>query len=204
MPGSLSQISVLLLFIIPGFVLMRVKRIAYPVAEASTTSTVLDSLALSSVVYAVASPLLYLSYHYGWAVTRPVLFSTLALFILLVIPCGLGGLYVWFIKTEKARWLGEFLGFPNPDPTAWDYHFRKRRAYWVWLTFKSGKVMAGLFGPNSFASSFPHKRDLYIEKLLRLDEHGHVLGLVDGSAGALVMMRDLERIQFFEIDEVEL
>lgn len=108
-------------------------------------------------------------------------------------------------KTEKLRWLRrlrEFLGFPHPDPTARDYHFRKGRPYWLWLTFKSGKVMAGLFGPNSFASSFPHKRDLYIEKLLRLDEDGHVVELIDNSAGALVMMEDVERIQFFEIDEV--
>ena len=204
MPGSLSQILVLLVFIIPGFVLMRVKRVAYPTAETSTASAVLDSLALSCVVYALASPLLYLSYLYRWPVTRPVLFSTLSLLILLVVPCGLGGSYVWFTKTEKARWLREFLGFPHPDPTAWDYHFRKGKAYWIWLTFKSGKVMAGLFGPNSFASSFPHKRDIYIEKLLRLDEHGRVVELIDGSAGALVMMEDLERIQFFEIDEVKM
>ena len=204
MPGSLSQILVLLVFIIPGFVLMRVKRVAYPTAETSTASAVLDSLALSCVVYALASPLLYLSYLYGWPVTQPFLFSTLSLLILLVVPWGLGGSYVWFTKTEKARWLREFLGFPHPDPTAWDYHFRKGKAYWVCLTFKSGKVMAGLFGPNSFASSFPHKRDIYIEKLLRLDEHGRVVELIDGSAGALVMMEDLERIQFFEIDEVKM
>ena len=88
--------------------------------------------------------------------------------------------------------------------TAWDYHFRKGRAYWVWLTFKNGKVMAGLFGPNSFASSFPHKRDLYVEKLLRLDENGGVVELIENSSGALVAMEDLERIEFFELDEVKI
>jgi len=201
-PTSFSQILVLLLFIIPGFVVMRVKRVAYPTVEPSTASTALDSLALSCVVYAVASPLLYLSYLHGWHITRPVLFGILALFILLIVPCIFGVLYVWLTKTQKALWLREFLGFPHPDPTAWDYHFRKGRPYWVWLTFKSGKVMAGLFGPSSFASSFPHKRDLYVEKLLRLDERGHVVELIDNSAGALVMMEDVERIQFFEIDEV--
>ena len=203
MPGSLSQIWVLLVFIIPGFVLMRVKRVAYPTAEASTGSTMLDSLTLSCVVYAFVSPLLYLSNLYSWPVTRPVLFSMLALVILLAVPCALGTLYVRFTKSGRARWLREVLGFPNPDPTAWDYLFRQQRAYWVWLTFKSGKVMAGLFGPNSFASSFPHKQDLYVEKLLRLDEDGNVVELLDGSAGALVMMGDLEGIQFFEIDEVK-
>jgi hypothetical protein len=79
MPGSLSQIWVLLVFIIPGSVIMRVKRVAYPTAEASTGSTILDSLTLSCVVYALASPSLYLSYRYRWPVTRPVLFAFLAL-----------------------------------------------------------------------------------------------------------------------------
>lgn len=171
--------------------------------QASIASTALDSLALSCVVYALASPLLYIGYLYRWPVTRPVLFSILAVVILLVVPCALGALYIRFAKSGRAAWLRDFLGFPNPDPTAWDYLFRKQRAYWVWLTFKSGKVMAGLFGPNSFASSFPNKRDIYVEKLLRLDENGNVVELLDGSAGALVMMEDLERIQFFEIDEVK-
>ena len=49
MPVSLSQIWVLLVFIIPAFVLMRVKRVAYPTAEASIATTALDSLALSCV-----------------------------------------------------------------------------------------------------------------------------------------------------------
>ncbi len=202
MPESFNQVLLLLVFIIPGFVLMRVKRVAYPTAETSTASTILDSLALSCLVYAVASPLIYFAYHYGWYVARPTLFAALAFLILLVIPCALGTIYLRLTEAGKARRLRELLGLPHPDPTAWDYHFRKGRAYWIWLTFKSGKVMAGLFGPNSFASSFPHKCDLYIEKLLRLDAHGRVVELIENSAGALVMMDDLERIQFFEVAEV--
>jgi hypothetical protein len=203
MPGSLSQILVLLVFIIPGFVLMRVKRMACPTAEASPGSTVLDSVALSCVVYALASPVLYISYHYRWPIARPVLFSMLALVILLVVPCALGAFYILFTKTGTARWLREFLGFPHPDPTAWDYLFRKQRAYWVRLAFKSGKVMAGLFGSQSFASSFPQKRDLYVEKLLRLDENGDVVELIESSSGVLVAMEDLEMIEFFKLDEVK-
>jgi hypothetical protein len=203
-PTSFGQIVILLVFLIPGFVLMRVKRVAYPTVEPSTTSTVLDSLALSCVIYALSSPLLYLAFLRRWYVTRPILFAILALAVLLILPGFLGAWYVHLAKAGKMRWLREFLGFPHPDPTAWDYHFRKGRAYWVWLTFKSGKVMAGLFGPNSFASSFPHKRDLYIEKLLRPDERGRVVELIENSAGALVVMDDVERMQFFEIEEVRI
>jgi hypothetical protein len=204
MPGSLSQILVLLVFIIPGFVMMRVKRVAYPAVEPSAASIVLDSLALSCLVYALASPFLYVAYLHQWYVNRPVLFGTLALAILLVLPFALGSLYVWATKTERARWLRQFVGFPHPDPTAWDYHFRKAKPYWVWLTFKSGQVLAGLFGPNSFAGSFPHRQDIYVEKLLSLDRRGKVEGLIENSAGALVRMDDLERIEFFEVEGVDI
>lgn len=81
-------------------------------------------------------------------------------------------------------------------------HFRKGRPYWIWLTFKSGQVMAGLFGPNSFAGSFPNRQDIYVEQLLSLDEDGKVKALIENSAGAIVRMDDLERIEFFEIEGV--
>ncbi len=202
MPTSLNEVLILLVFIIPGFVLVRVKRAAYPSVSTATADTVLESLAWSCFVHVFALPLWYPGYVSGWWTAHPVTFGLFAFTILLLLPCALGGLYVWLTNTGRLRWFREFLGFPHPDPTAWDYHFRKGRPYWVWLTFKSGKVMAGLFGPNSFASSFPHKRDLYIEKLLKLDQSGHVVELIDNSAGALVMMEDVERIQFFEIGEV--
>jgi len=204
MPTSFNQILLLLVFIIPGFVVMRIKRMAYPTAEASAGNTVLDSLALSCVIYALASPVIYLTYCWRWPATRPIAFATFAFVVLLVFPCGLGALYVRLTKLEKFRWLREFLGFIHPDPTAWDYHFRKGRAYWIWLTFKNGKVMAGLYGPNSFASSLPEHRDIYIEKLLKLDNHGHVVELIENSAGALVRMEELERMQFFEIEGVSI
>jgi hypothetical protein len=47
------------------------------------------------------------------------------------------------------------------------------------------------------------KRDLYVEKLLRLDENGDVVELIENSSGVLVVMEDLEQIEFFEFDEVK-
>ncbi len=202
MPTTLNQIVVFLAFIIPGFVLARVKRMAYPTMEVATADTMLDSLALSCVIHALAAPVWYLTYIRGWYLTHPAVFALLALGILLLLPGLLGLVYIKGSSTKVGRAAREFLGLPHPDPTAWDYLFRKQRAYWIWLTFKSGKMMAGLFGPNSFASSFPQKRDLYVEKLLRLDEAGRVVELIEGSAGALVMMNDLERVEFFEIGDV--
>ncbi|MBZ5552717.1 MAG: DUF6338 family protein [Acidobacteriia bacterium] len=203
MPETMNQILVLLVFIVPGFIVIRVKRIAYPRAEEATLSIVLDSLALSSLVHAICFPIWYWIYASRSYATAPTLFVLQVFVILLLVPVLFGILFNFSVRTDKARWLREFLYFPHPDPTAWDYHFRKGRAYWIWLTFKNGQVMAGLFGPNSFAGSFPNRQDLYIEKLLSLDEHGKVKSLIENSAGALVRMDDLDRIEFFEIGGVK-
>ena len=47
MPSSLNQILILVAFVIPGFVMVRVKRLSYPVVTDSLQTTLLDSLALS-------------------------------------------------------------------------------------------------------------------------------------------------------------
>jgi len=192
----------IVVFIIPGFVLMRVKRVSYPPSEYSAQSTILDSLALSCLIHGLASPVWYWSYVSELYSTEPTLFGIQVFAILFAIPVLVGILLNMTSRAESMRWLREFLYIPHPDPTAWDHHFRKGRAYWVWLTFKGGPVMAGLFGPNSFASSFPHEQDLYVEKLLSLDPRGRVLGWQENSAGALVKMENLERIEFFELEEV--
>lgn len=202
MPETFSQVLVLLVFIIPGFILIRVKRLAYPAAEESATSILLDSLALSCLVHGLCSPIWYWAYVSRTYVATPLLFGAQVFGILFAVPTLVGILYNVLSRRERMRWLRELLGVPHPDPTAWDHNFRKGHAYWVWLTFKSGQVMAGLFGPNSFASSFPHEQDLYVEKLLSLDKRGTVQGWVEGSAGALVKMNDLERIEFFEIEGI--
>ncbi len=202
MPQSLNQVLLLVAFIIPGFIVIRVKRLSYPAAEESIQGTLLDSLALSCIVHGVCSPVWYLSYVYRTYLSQPKIFGLQVFAILFVVPVLLGVLYNLWSGTDKARWLRRLLGVPHPIPVAWDYHFRKRRPLWVWLTFKSGQVMAGLFGPSSFASSFPHRQDLYIEKLLRLDSHAKVQGWRENSAGALVRMHDLERVEFFDVEGV--
>ncbi len=45
---------------------------------------------------------------------------------------------------------------------------------------------------------------LFLEKLLLLDEDGTVAGWADYSAGALVKMEEVERLEFLEIEGMAL
>ena len=200
MPTTMSQVLILVAFLIPGFILVRVKRLSYPSAEEPFQRTLLDSLTLSCIVHGLASPLWYWCYASGTATRRPVVTGLMVFAILFAIPALLGLIYNLLAASGGARWLRELLKIPDPLPTAWDFYFRKRPGCWVRVILKSGQVIAGLFGPSSFASSFPRNQDLFLEKLLSLDEDGMVLGWADYSAGALVKMEEVERLEFFEIE----
>lgn len=200
MPTTLSQVLILVAFFIPGFILVRVKRLSYPSAEESLQGMLLDSLTLSCIVHGLASPIWYWCYASGIPTRRPIVFGLVVFAILFAIPVLLGLLYSLVAASAGARWLRGFLNIPEPLPTAWDYYFRNRPGCWVRVILKSGQVIAGLFGPSSFASSFPQRQDLFLEKLLSLDEDGMVAGWADYSAGALVKMEEIERLEFFEIE----
>ena len=59
MPTTISQVPILVAFIIPGFVLVRVKRLSFPSAGESFQMTLLDSMALSCIIHGLAFPVWY-------------------------------------------------------------------------------------------------------------------------------------------------
>lgn len=50
----------------------------------------------------------------------------------------------------------------------------------------------------SFASSFPHPRDLYIQQLWIVDSAGYFISAVEDSTGALVSFDECELVEFFQ------
>lgn len=52
--------------------------------------------------------------------------------------------------------------------------------------------------PNSFASSFPHPRDIYLEQTWLTDAEGRLSAPMPGSTGVLVSFDECELVEFFE------
>ena len=57
-----------------------------------------------------------------------------------------------------------------PFPTAWDYYFDKRNPSWVLVHLKDGTLIGGLFGDDSYATSFPTDGDIYLEKVAKAEK----------------------------------
>jgi len=75
-----------------------------------------------------------------------------------------------FLKSTAALKIS--VNLADPTPTAWDWKFAQLRESFVIIKFKNDSTVYGWAGPNSFFSSDPAERDLFIERVYILDEHG--------------------------------
>ena len=199
MPTTIAGVLIIVMFVMPGFVASQVITFAYPRSEPGEGKLILEALTLSSLNYAFLSWLLILAYRHRWY-EDSIGITVLAVGTLVLVPVLLGFCVVWI---SEAAWLNRVrirFGMTNPVPTAWDSHFRRARPCWVMATLKNGILVAGLYGPNSAASSYPAPEDLYLEKLCRLSPSGEILGLEKNSAGGIIRMEEAYLLEFFDLE----
>jgi hypothetical protein len=202
MPTSINAVIVIVLFLMPGFVARSVLSSIYPTSEPSETRLVLTAIALSCANYAIWSWLLILTWRDRWY-EHSAFLAFLAVLILLLSPV-LGTLAAVKIShTDRFRKVRQQFGIRHPSPKAWDYFFARGVACWVIATLKSGRVIGGYYGSDSFASSFPAAEDLYIEKLCNMSPDGRVTGIASLTLGGIIRMEDVQLLEFFEYEPEE-
>jgi len=198
MPNSVSAVLVIVAFIMPGFVANRVFSFAHSSPETNEGRMLLGAITLSSVNYGVLSWLLVLAWTEKWY-ADPILLTLLVLFVLFVSPIAIALLLVKAIDAEWALHFRSIFRIAHPVPKAWDSFFRKGIPCWVVATLKGGRLVAGLYGGNSFASSFPAQEDIYLEKLCMLSPEGKMECVIDRSLGGIIRMENVEMLELFEI-----
>lgn len=202
MPETLSTVLILLVFVIPGFLAARVFSRAYPRTEPGESRMVLESIALSSVSYGIFSWLYVLAWKGRWY-ENSYLLALLIFFAVFLAPILVALGLIWTLESNSARSLLHRSGLAHPTPKAWDHFFRKGIPCWVVATMKDGRLVAGLYGGDSFASSFPAKEDLYLEKLCTLSPEGRIRGLAQFSLGAIIQMEQVELLEFYQLKELQ-
>jgi hypothetical protein len=100
-------------------------------------------------------------------------------FVLLIGPAVLGFVSGMWTQKEWGGRLYEFFGLSLVHPTArsWDWVFHRVDPCFVLVTLKDGSQCAGYWGVNaagtqSFASSDPKERDLYISQVFEISDEG--------------------------------
>lgn len=191
---TLEQLPLLILLILPGFISRKVYDLRVPSQADDGTKYVFDALfygVLNLGLWIV--PLLWVLDRYP---ESPVILVAVSVAALIVSPLLLALATVSILSSSRLRrWI------VHPTPTAWDYFFGLRKPCWILCRLRGGKSIAGYFGGRAFASSFPHRRDVYIEKVWLVDESGRFTQPIRESAGALISMDDCELVEFFEVLE---
>ena len=197
MPSSIQAVIVIVLFLMPGFIARSVLSSIYPSSQPSDSRLSLTAITLSCVNYGVWSWLLVLSWQRQWYKGH-VFLALLALLILFLSPAVGTLVLVKFTQTNTGRRAREMLGIRHPSPKAWDYFFSKGSACWVVITLKSGRVIGGFYGTESFASSFPNEEDLYLELLCDMTPEGRLNGIAPLTLGGMIRMEEVELLEFFK------
>jgi hypothetical protein len=67
----------------------------------------------------------------------------------------------------------------------------------VIINLKNGEKIGGVYGPNSFASSFPRKEQVYLEQLWQVDKNGKFIQAMIQTNGVLVSIDEIKTIEFY-------
>jgi hypothetical protein len=84
----------------------------------------------------------------------------------------------------------------NPTPTAWDFAVTRVAPGFVRVLTKGGSWVGGYAGPNSFYSTYPEPREMFVEQAWKLDEDGAFVQAVEGTTGLWIECGDAPVVQF--------
>jgi len=197
--ASSETLYLVLAFVVPGFVISYIRSIFITRRTQKPHEQVLTYLTLSTLNYAIFSWLVYYLINSDGLLRRPILAGFLWFIVILVGPALIG---VFLGVSAQKNWSHRLLQKVGLRPvhfmpTAWDWQWSRLDGYsWVVVTLKDGSVIAGVFGPNSFASSEPGERDIYIEKVYNIPQDGPWTPAPRGQ-GVLIPHGEIRCVEFF-------
>jgi hypothetical protein len=191
---DLNNIYLVAAFIIPGLIItyIRAQFIAGRLEKFSDAA--LGYLTLTLVYYGISIPFIGLILNLEKGLLKTLLWWAL----IIVGPSAFGLLLGVAIQRDWLRWIATKLRLRlvHNTPTSWDWRFATcETARFVMVTLTDGTKFAGIFGVNSFASTDPAERDLYIEEVMDVDETG-AWNYRDEVHGVLLLAKEIRFIEF--------
>jgi hypothetical protein len=210
LPSSIVQVVLVIVAVVPGFVYQGVRisvRGRLP-GDVEWTTRLIRSIATSAVfalLYLIAfgGALAEAAEGRGDLVDHPRLGAVLALLGAFLIPAGAAVALAW---VPRPAWLTNRIDGVlqyDPTPTAWDKVFTARSPCFVRVLTASGEWMAGYFGKQSYASSYPEPHQLYLERSYAIDADGAIGEAIDGSLGSIIDCSGAQLIEIVELAKEE-
>lgn len=211
-PSTALGLLVLLVLVIPGTVYAAVRT---AVGGRGPHDREIGTRILRAIIASALLDAVYLSIFGNWLLElyRPDdltqharLAGATGLTLGIVMPALLA--YVIHGRPRVARGnLPKFPWIPWPKsttgyettPTAWDWAVRGG-GKWIRIRVTPGQWVGGWFGSQSFVSTYPEPRDIFIEDQHHVDPGGVIGEAVEGSAGVWLAIEDGYVIEWVEAE----
>lgn len=207
LPSSVPQLVVLLLFVVPGFVhqLVRARLNGPSLDDLDQLSRILRAIGISAsfgllYLLVLGDLMIRTADGDGPLVAEPRLGAVLAFLGLFVLPALSGFLsYLAAAPGHRAGLLGRLrkrdVSTYDPTPTAWDFAFKAMGPGFVRVLTDDGRWVGGYFGPNSYASSFPQPREVFLEQASRMGAAGGFEEPVESTVGLYIRCDDVRVLE---------
>ncbi len=197
---SLDNLYLILGFLVPGLIALFVRSQFVTGRRPPHAAALLSYLTVSVIYYALALPFA----DSVMAIQAPGYPKALAWFGLVFAGPALFGLLLGIniqqgLLRRFLRWCR--LNPVHVMPTAWDWKFGGMREQWVLVTLKDGTRFAGFCGQNSFMSSDPAERDIYIQWIYDIDENNK--WSARGENGVFIAAGEISTIEFWPYNPQE-
>jgi len=166
---TVENITLVVLTLVPGLIILFARSYFITARIMKLRDLVLGYLVVT-MVYWGALILFCGDELFGLTTVEPLrLKIAMALALIVVLPALVGTGLGWEIQAGGLRKLLRCIGL-NPVhvvPSAWDWKFSNMDGAWILVTLKNGTKFRGYFGDQSFSSSDPDERDLYISHVFK-------------------------------------
>lgn len=202
-PTSVTQLLLLLLFVVPGFVYQAVRisvrgRLPLDIELSTRIVRAIVSSGIFALVYLaiVGQDLVDAAHGTGYGFEHPRAGALVALLGGIVIPALLA-----LVRVPNWNWLQRIgARLPqvtkyDPTPTAWDKTFQSIGECFIRVLNKEGRWVAGYYGPSSYATSYPEPHQLFLERAFHVGDDGTIGEEIDGSQGVLIDCVGIQLLQ---------
>jgi len=164
-----EKFSLLLQLVVPGFVIAYVRNQLVANRRLPISDAIVGYIAISFVYQALVFPLA------TWLRSLPLAAEEkglVELLVSIVVPAAIGLLIGLNARLGWSRRLfARFrVALNHPVNTAWDWRFSGKEECWVMAVLKDGTKWLGHLGPDSFISTDPSERDIYIQTVYSMEE----------------------------------
>lgn len=189
-----SKLIIFILFIVPGFVSMKMYGVMQPGAHKDSSKAILDVVTYSCINYAIWLPAIFYIERYDIYHSSPLMYYFFYLCILLVSPSILPGLLLALRKQDFVK-----KRLPHPVGKPWDYFFSLGVPCWVIVTLKDGQKIGGRYDSGSFASSSPENEQIYLQEHWKLNDDGGLERARTDTLGIIILSSEIVTVELFKM-----